>query len=429
MKYCRILVIVTAVAFAHLLFFGGPAIAKTKEVKPHGTEDTLRAQQAQIEQLKSDINELKTAKEQKGESGYDHGFFIRTLNGDYELKFRWFAQLFYEFDRNEDAPDTNTFGLRRSRFLFSGNVFNKNLTYMTMTEMVTQYSVPTSQTTSTTTDSAGDTVTYSYTNKTDKNFRILYLWAQYRFADEFQIRVGEFIPPTEYLFRASNLLQMQDFPIIAVAEPFTPNFQTGVDLLGTIAKKFDYEVFAVNGSSLDRINLNKSFRIGTALTYNFLGKPALGVADIDFSERPQLAWTISGAYEKADLPLAAPVNINPGDTALRGQSDVVFRYKGFSFVPEFVVYYNNTQHYKHYALAGQAGYFIIPKHLEFAAQANYLKYSGPQNDNYEFSGGLNYYFYGQPVKLQADYSYLISKKPGDDLNNHRIRLGLQMGFF
>lgn len=392
-------------------------------------EEQLKAQQAEIDDLKKEMAELKVSKERTGNSGYDHGFFIRSGDGDYEFKVRFFTMIFYEYNNNEDAPDTNTFGIKRARLMLSGNAFTKNFTYMLMTEMVSQWAVPVSSTTFTVIDSGGDTSTFTVTDTTDRNFRLLYLWAQYKFAEEFQLRVGEFIPPTEFFFRASNLLEFITFPIIATADPFTPNFQVGIDLLGTIAKKLDYEVFAVNGSNFDRNNLNKSFRIGAALTYNILGKPGLGVADVDHSDKPQLALTASGAYERADYNYPAPVGINKDDTLIRGQTNLVFRYKGFSFVPEFIIVHDHTQHKNDYALAGQVGYFVIPRHLELDAQANCLRYSGPQNDLYEFSGGLNYYFYGHPLKIQADYSYLMSKQPGDDLGSHRIRVGVQAGFF
>lgn len=424
-------IIITAAAAAFLMLSPVPAVAKAKKAaaQKNTFADTLKFQQGQIEELKKEVTELKATKEGVGESGYDHGFFVRSKDGLYSFNFKTFAQIFYEYDMNEDAVDVNTFGLRRVRMQFLGNVFNKNLTYMIMPELVTQYSVPTSQTAYTVVDSGGDTSTFTVTDRTDRNFRLLYLWAQYRFADEFQIRAGEFIPPTEFFFRASNLLQFGDFPIIATTDPFTPNFQTGLDLLGTVAKKLDYEVFAVNGSNFDQRNLNKSFRLGACLTYNLLGKPGLGVADVNYSDKPQFAVTFSGAYEKWDYPVAAPANISRGDSVVRGQTDFVFRYKGFSFVPEFIVFYNNTRHYRHYAAAAQAGYFVIPKHLELAAQGNVLRWSGPRNDNYEISGGLNYYFYGHPLKLQADYSALINKIPGGDQLNHRIRVGLQAGFF
>lgn len=428
MKFTKTQFFFAAVA-AGLILLSAPAIAKKKAAAPEKPtfREALDAQQAEIENLKKEIDQLKVSK--GSASGYDHGFFIKSGDDLYSFKVRLFAQIFYEYDLNDNAADVNTFGLRRARLLFSGNTFSKNLTYMVMTEMVSQYSVPITATTYTVIDSGGDTSTFTVTDRTDRNFRLLYLWAQYRFADEFQIRVGEFIPPTEYFFRASNLLQFEDFPIIATTDPFTPNFQTGLDFLGTIGKKLDYEVFAVNGSNFDNRNFNKTFRIGPCLTYNFMGKPELGVADVDYSVKPQLALTLSGAYERWDYAVAAPANINTGDISFRGQTDIVLRYKGFSFVPEFIVFYNKTQHYKDYAVAAQAGYFVIPKHLEVVAQGNLLRWSGPQNDNYEISGGLNYYFYGHPLKLQADYSALINKQVGGDRLNHRIRVGLQAGFF
>lgn len=385
----------------------------------------------EIEQLRREVAELKESKEndKSSISGYDHGFFVKSHNGDYLFKLRFFGQVYYEFDRNEDAADVNTFGLRRARLLLSGNVFNPNLTYMIMPEMVSQYSVVTGTTAYSIVDSAGNTALFNVTDTSDRNFRLLYLWAQYRLCDEFQIRIGEFTPPTEFFFRASHLLEFEDFPLIAVAEPFTPTFQTGIDLLGTIAKKLDYELFAVNGSNLDRVNLNKAFRIGAMLTWNVLGKPGLGVADVDYSESPQLALTLSGTYEHPDAPQGAPININTGDNVVRGQFNGVFRWKGFAIVPEAILFYDNRQHLKHWAFAGQTGYFIIPRVFELAMQANYLRYSGSNNDRYEFSGGFNYYFYGQPIKLQMDYSLLDNKRPGDDQISHRIRLGTQIGFF
>jgi hypothetical protein len=437
MKAGKFLIFVMAAMIA--LFCVGTANAKKKvRTKRHSvTQQRLNEQQTQIETLKQDIAALKESKEKKEEkptSGYDKGFFIGSRDGNFLLKLRLFTQIYYEYQNLEDAADVNSFGIRRARLLLSGNVFDPNLTYMLMAEMATTYlsTTTTSSTAYTLVDSGGDTsnftVTNSSTDTNDQNFRLLYLWAQYRFADEFQIRVGEFIPPTEFFFRASNLILLQNFPMIAVAEPFTPNFQTGMDILGTIAKKVDYEAFAVNGSNLDRVNANKSFRTGLALTFNIMGKPGLGVSDVDYSEKPQLALTFSGAYERADYSLAV-ANVGHGDTAIRGQTNAVLRYRGFSFVPEFIVFYDRTRHNRSYGVEGQMGYFIIPKHFEVAGQAGMLKYTGPKNDLYELTGGLNYYFYGHQMKIQADYSYLISQRPGDLKNDQRVRVGTQIGFF
>lgn len=422
--------VVLAVMFG-LILTGSRAWSKSTGKAGSGDRSVIAEQAETIEQLKKDVAQLKDdqtkAKEKSGSTGYDKGFFIKSGDDKYSFKLRFYSQIYYEYDNVEDAVDVNSFGIRRARLMLSGSVFTPNLTYMIMPEMVTQY--VSSTTAYTVVDSAGDTETFNVVDTNDRNFRLLYLWMQYRVCDEFQIRLGEFVPPTEYFFRATNVLLFNDLPIIAMREPFTPGFQTGLDLLGTIAKKLDYEVFAVNGSGFDRLNTNKHFRIGAMLTYNILGKPSLGVSDIDYSTTPQLAVTASGAWERYDAAQGAPANITAGDNVIRGQGNVVFRYKGFAFVPEFIMLYDNNNHTHHYGMGAQTSYFIIPKRFEIAAQANYLRFDGPANDQYEFSGGLNYYFFGQPVKLQADYSRLIYKAPGDDQGINRIRVGAQIGFF
>ncbi|HPQ80624.1 MAG TPA: hypothetical protein PLZ86_02755, partial [bacterium] len=184
--------------------------------REEGKDARIERQGAEIEALRKDIEEIKRrGEEEKGLSGYDRGFFVKSADGNYSFKFRFFAQLFYEYDGINDSPDVNTFGIRRARVIFSGNAFNPNLTYMMMTELVSQYNVPIALTRYAVADSGGNISNFSVTDTTDRNIRLLYLWAQYRFCDEFQIRGGEFIPPTEFFFRASNLLLFEDFPSIA----------------------------------------------------------------------------------------------------------------------------------------------------------------------------------------------------------------------
>lgn len=424
--------IASILAFTAAVFFAFGAFAS----EPRASADKrLDAQALEIEDLKKDIEALKAANSAPPTMGYDKGFYIKSRDDDYLLKFRFFAQTYYQFDHLEGAADVNSFGIRRARLMMSGNVFNPKLTYMMMTEMATSYTSTNRSAANviTTVGPAGTTtttVTDTFQDDNYQNFRLLNLWLQYKVIDEFQIRVGEFIPPNEYFFRASSLSETQNLPICSSAEPFFTGYHTGIDLLGTIANKLDYEAFAVNGSNLDRVNLNKSFRIGLYLNYNFLGRPGMGVADIDYSVKPQLTLMVSGAYERPDSSMAAPAGVNHGDIVFRGQTNAVFRYKGFAFVPQFIVYYDQTQHFKEYAYTAQAGYFIIPKHFEIAGSATFLKYHGPKNDQGEYIGGLNYYFYGQQVKLQADYSVLTQQMPSDNMKvDHRIRVGTQVGFF
>jgi len=201
----------------------------------------------------------------------------------------------------------------------------------------------------------------------------------------------------------------------------------GLNVFGTVKDRFLYELFAVNGAGSDSLNLNKSFLTGARFTYFAMGKDDLSTADIDYSETPIIAISTFGAYDKADGNI--PARGARGDNTFRMGGDMTFKYKGFSFVPEAILFWNKTQSSKDYALSAQSGYFVIPKKLEVAAQGTYINFSGTDNNRQEYSGGINYYFYGQPVKIQADYSYLVTNVAGPDQKDHRLRVNFQMGFF
>jgi hypothetical protein len=68
----------------------------------------------------------------------------------------------------------------------------------------------------------------------------------------------------------------------------------------------------------------------------------------------------------------------------------------------------------------QASYLLDPHHLEVFARYDYLKFDGKEfaagtNTNVdELTAGINYYFYGQNLKLTTDATYLPNGSPVDD---------------
>jgi len=68
----------------------------------------------------------------------------------------------------------------------------------------------------------------------------------------------------------------------------------------------------------------------------------------------------------------------------------------------------------------QVSYLLDPRHLELFGRFDYLKFDGKEfpagtNTNVdEITAGMNYYFYGQNLKLTTDATYLPNGAPVDD---------------
>jgi len=147
-----------------------PALAARVGATTPSLADKVDAQAREIEGLKQEMSALK---EQKSpvDAGYDHGFYIRSADKNFMFKIGMWADIFYEYLLRNQAPDSNTFGIRRARFYFSGNMFNPNLTFVIMPELVTVYRTESSIYTT----AAGDTGVIN--DRYDMNWRLLMLYA------------------------------------------------------------------------------------------------------------------------------------------------------------------------------------------------------------------------------------------------------------
>ena len=80
----------------------------------------------------------------------------------------------------------------------------------------------------------------------------------------------------------------------------------------------------------------------------------------------------------------------------------------------------------------QAGYFLIPKHLEIVTRYSFVEPDNPSqianNEQEEFTLGANYYFLGHRLKTQLNYS-LFSTKAGNGVeDDHLIQTSIGLQF-
>lgn len=355
------------------------------------------------------------ADETKPTTGYDGGFYIKSSDDNYKLKFNANLQMRYEYQVRESNTDINTFAFPRTRLIFTGNVFTPKLTYMIMPEM-------------------GDIdQTHTGTNVAQTaNLYMRDLWFDYACSDYFQIRLGQFfLPRHRQAYTISTAQQFGEFPITALSD-FSFAWDRGIDFHGAIAK-LDYDLYLVNGTGGNITNTGKGINIGTRLVYNLFGKYGYTEGDTDYSEKPNLAigghisFNNSDNYNKA---AAAPGGATPEYLLTSG--DAAFKYKGFSLEAEFIDLYNNIGKASNPAFTVQAGYFLIPKKWEVAGQASRIFWNGSDNDWSEYIAGTSYYLKGHKLKIHATYSLLkfdlgnpvdaATFTGANDQVNHRFRI-------
>lgn len=342
------------------------------------------------------------------------------------------------------AQDSSKFELRRIKLIFNGHAFSENLNYLLQLNFANLQ--------------GGTTNNGGLLEETYVNYRLCD-WLQFRFGQD-KVQFGrEFITSTA-------LLQFVEQSVVTVA--FVPGYDTGLMLHGKIAGGLvNYNAGVYGGAGQNTFRATSDNAFAARLTVNPLGDVKYSESDVEYSEKPlvsvaadffrdtlnpggslgletnNLFFAKSTGWFGIGSPLMPAANRFSAAEALDFNLlglDAAFKWRGFSAQGEYFIGQADGQSTNHtlrsQGFYAQAGYFVIPKHLELAARYAYLDPNRDvANDLWvETAGAVSWYFSNHNLKLQADYSNIHKQKAiafnsGPDATDDRqVRFQAQLLF-
>ncbi len=394
--------------------------AKNSNV-PATVQDTETAKKRNV-QDEPDLEDADKAKVPKGHrlgGFYDNGFVLRTNDNRFSLAINGLVQARYTLDLPSNkytGKDNQGFDLALGRLFFSGTAFDPNLSYFFFYQSSTLNNNNTVQTI----DWWGK---YQLGNLGIKAGRILP-----QFSRQFYTDIGK------YLF-----MDLQQ-PEYAFSLQRTP----GIELNWKSGKWTSSVTIANSVRALDSVSQQN---VGTKLAgigrivYDVL-EPYTYVQESvpDDVDKPQLSVGVAAGYNPVDANSGLQNTIAGMDT-YTFTGDIGYRrnllstegaffwrkdYDSHSPIPGTANSNNNGWYW-------QAGYYLLPKHLELAGTVNQVSFDHQFTSSYKNetvgSVGLNYYFYDHHFKLQTDYSRISGENwLNNNLEDNRFRLQGQVYF-
>lgn len=230
---------------------------------------------------------------------------------------------------------------------------------------------------------------------------------------------------------SDNQQQFVDRSIVSAE--FARSRDLGVQVWGTpYGGRLDWRlgVFNGNGRTTTR-NDNDKLQLDARVTWQPIGKvTGYAEGDIDGSDSPQLA--LAAQYESNERPVPAAAS-TPTDRAERTivGGDVMFKYKGFSFVGELFDATTDRRIAADFDSDGysvQAGYFFVPHRFEVALRQARLDPNAERRRDLREERGvsLNWFWNKHPHKIQADFRQIENQatRTTDD----EIRVQYQLNF-
>lgn len=350
-------------------------------------------------------------------AGYDGGFFIKDKDGKFGFTMNGRIQPRYAFNLAEDIEDKHSFIVRRITFVWGGFIIDPKLTW----EFVF---IPAA------TPPIGEAI------------------VTYTFMPEFALTAGYVTIPTVHSnMESSGKLIILDSSL--AENKFGVGDSVGLLATGTIGKLY-YAGGVFNGAATDLSrNENTELAYGLQLGYNILGMYGSGEADVGDSPTPNWVFDVAGNFHHEETGTQAKV--------VHGGAFTGLKWQGFAMQLEGNVRYIDpdqfTREQVDVGYTAKAAYFLVPKKFEIALRHSALlddindvginqnmtagnigalggqhiavDVNGDSDNEYEFSGGLNYYFVGHTIKMQAQYSYIIDGIPGAD--NRVYHVGILQG--
>ena len=434
------------------------ADTKSKEIEKLKTEiqKIKEEQQKQIEELQKRVEELEAeTNREKGkeyvepsqpskeveeapaktyviewwkniEVGYSNGFFIRTQDDLFSLKFNIRSQFLFFVE--DDADDTATsFDIRRLWISFRGNAFRPWFKYLLILE------------------ASGDVELLDYFMDAAKITAVVPRAGQYR------------VPFNREELTDPFNLQLVDNSI--VNREFSLGRHIGVGLGGVVNRFITYGVGVFNSAGRNSINENSNLLYVGRVMFTPTGEPryssinpfpvsgeyAYSQGSFGDTETPLIAISAAVAF----LPGYKPVNDSPDDVVINNRmftlgsdksnifqfsADISVKYLIFSLEAEYDLRNINPDEAGidsalSQGVRVQSGVFLIPKFIEVAGRFAIIDLGNDFGDDkiWEITPGLSFYFIrDRNLKLQFDYSFIRDEFIDDDIN--RVRAQLTVSF-
>ncbi len=360
------------------------------------------------------------------ESGYDGGFFIQNDEKSFKLRLggRVQTKLFFDHDGSRvpnyaaGDPNKNRISFQMRRALLSVGVSYHEIVSAGFTLMHTVSSAE---------------------NDTFQNVNIDGAYASVEVLPEFIITAGMVGLPLDMITETSSkwfllteapVTSTQDDGVEAVTA-LRPSFGTpdglGLNFSGGYWKWFySFSVVNATESNYD-MNLDTKMSFGFRTGINILDPVPGSQTDFANSTTPKLTVSLGSDYQGKRVDPDTGADITYIWTSSLG---VGVRWAGLAFTTEG--YYRKTKmssvgtatwarpKYTDIGYYAALGYYILPKKFEIAAQAGQILRQGPDNNAWQFGGGLNYYIFDNNLKMQLAYTLTVDYDGIAGPNNQKI---------
>lgn len=381
------------------------------------------AQAKSLEEILKEKGVLSEAeyKEASKAKPYDYklgkGFVFTSPDQKFQLQLGGQIQAQYELDDYQVASkqDVSQFNLRRVKTLLSGYAFTKDLTYK---------------------------ATYNWSNVVKDNSKAMEeVNMKYRVADELQVMLGqEKIQYSRQWITSNTAQQFVDGSFVRNA--FMPGYDTGINLHGDLWSgliKYDAGIFGGAGQNTKNKTDDNAYNFRVVV--NPLGEMKYGEGDLENSAKPLVSLgssyylntvkkTVSGTGAATTSAISNNNSNFVTDTngwlgaAVKGkyfgttvaedisvdswEADFACKWRGASMQGEYFwgKAVGETSGKELIARGGyvQAGYFVIPQRLELALRYAWMDPNRQVSSDSisEIQGGVNYFLYGNTLKIQGD---------------------------